>query len=129
MREMRQRKSCERERSGSKESEKTGEGSARKSMARDKKPVIRLDDDNFGAVLNWAVRYCLGRMTYAPSMTIEFITPLLPHLSNKALRCFDMDIADHARYGNSFGMACDEREWMRFWDKVKEEIGRRKANV
>ena len=129
MREMRQRKSCERERSGSKESEKTGEGSARKSMARDKKPVIRLDDDNFGAVLNWAVRYCLGRMTYAPSMTIEFITPLLPYLSNRTIKVFDQDIEDQKRYGLGFGMDFDEETWMRFWDKVKEEIGRREANV
>ena len=97
-------------------------------MAKTKKPVIRLDDDNFGAVLNWAVRYCMGRMTYAPSMTIEFITPLLPYLSGRTLRCFDQDIADHARYGNSFGMDCDERDWMRFWDNVKAERERRKTN-
>ena len=98
-------------------------------MARGKnKPVVDLQDETFGAVLNWAVRYCLGRMTYAPSMTIEFITPLLPYLSGRALRCFDQDIADHARYGNSFGMDCDERDWMKFWEAVKAERGRRKAN-
>lgn len=94
-------------------------------MAKTKKPVIRLDDDNFGAVLNWAVRYCLGRMSYAPSMTIEFITPLLPYLSDKTLGCFHQDIYGHKSFGRSFGMDFDEEAWMKFWDKVKEEIGRR----
>ena len=99
------------------------------SMAKTKKPVIDLQDETFGAVLNWAVRYCLGRMTYAPSMTIEFITPLLPYLSNKTIKVFDQDIEDQKRYGLGFGMDFDEEEWMRFWGKVKEEIGRREANV
>ena len=98
-------------------------------MAKTKNPVIRLDDDDFGAMLNWAVRYCLGRMTYAPSMTIEFITPLLPYLSMKTLWCFDRDIEERKRDGWSFGMDFDEEEWMRFWGKVKEEIRRREANV
>ena len=99
------------------------------SMAKTKKPVIDLQDETFGAVLNWAVRYCLGRMSYAPSMTIEFITPLLPYLSEKTLWCFDRDVEERKRDGRSFGMDFDEEAWMRFWDKVKEEIGRREANV
>ena len=95
-------------------------------MSRGKnKPVIDLQDDNFGAVLNWAVRYCLGRMTYAPSMTIEFITPLLPYLNNKTLWCFDEDIAERKRDGRSFGMDFDEERWMWFWEKVKAERARR----
>lgn len=98
-------------------------------MARGKnKPVIRLDDDNFGAVLNWAVRYCLGRMTYAPKMTIEFITPLLPYLSEKTLWCFERDIAEKKERVQNFGMDFDEAAWMRFWEEVKAERERRKAN-
>jgi hypothetical protein len=98
-------------------------------MAKTNKPVIDLRDDNFGAVLNWAVRYCLGRMTYAPSMTIEFITPLLPYLNDKALWCFDEDIDSRKREGRGFGMDCDEIMWMRFWEAVKAERERRKANA
>jgi hypothetical protein len=94
-------------------------------MAKTKKPVIRLDDDDFGAVLNWAVRYCLGRMTYAPSMTIEFITPLLPYLSMKTLWCFERDIDERKKDGRSFGMDLDEEMWMRFWEAVKVEMERR----
>ena len=90
-----------------------------------KKPIIDPTDDDFGAMLNWAVRYCLGRMTYAPSMTIQFITPLIPYLSDKTLWCFDRDIEERQKMGLSFGMDFDERDWMIFWEKVKAEIKRR----
>lgn len=97
-------------------------------MAKMKKPVIRLDDDDFGAMLNWAVRYCLGRMSYAPGMTIGFITPLLPYLSKKTLWCFDRDIEERKRNGWGFGMDFDEKAWMKFWDNVKIEIGKRETD-
>lgn len=90
-----------------------------------KKPIIDPTDDDFGAMLNWAVRYCLGRMTYAPSMTIQFITPLIPYLSDRTLWCFDSDIEDHKKYGLGFGMDFDERDWMMFWENVKAEIKKR----
>ena len=82
-------------------------------------------DDNFGMMLNWAVRYSIGRMTYAPSSTIEFIFPLIPYLSDKTLWCFDRDIEDHQKHGKSCGMDFDEKAWMRFWENVKAEIKRR----
>lgn len=94
-------------------------------MKRNRVPMIDPRSDDFGAMLNWAVRYSLGRMTYAPSMTIEFITPLLPYLSDKTLRCFDQDIEDQKRYGLGFGMDFDEEAWMKFWDTVKVEMERR----
>lgn len=82
-------------------------------------------DDDFGMMLNWAVRYSIGRMTYAPGVTMEFIWPLIPYLSDKTLWCFDRDIEDHQKHGKSFGMDFDEKAWMRFWKAVKDEIQRR----
>ena len=48
-----------------------------------KVPAIDLQDDFFGTILNCAVRYAIGRQTYMPGLVIDFITPLLPHLSEK----------------------------------------------
>lgn len=98
-------------------------------MAKTKKPVIRLDDDDFGAVLNWAVRYCLGRMTYAPLITTEFIVPLLPFLSDKTIQNLDQDVSDHRRRNGGFGAAIDDEVWVNFLTRVKRERERRKANV
>ena len=38
-------------------------------------------DKNFETILLCAVRYAIGRQTYMPSMVIDYITPLLSHLS------------------------------------------------
>lgn len=94
-----------------------------------KTPMIDPRRDDFGMIINWAVRYCLGRATYAPSSTVEFATPLIPYLSNKTLWCIDRDIEDRKRGGGSFGMDFDEKMWMLFWDRVKEEIERRKTDA
>lgn len=92
---------------------------ARKS---DNMPKIDLGDDFFGTVLNCAVRYCIGRMTYMPSLVTDFIRPLLPHLSDKTLWCFERDIEGATGYG----MEMDREMWMRFLGEVKAEIERRK---
>lgn len=52
--------------------------------------VIILDkyrgkDDDFGAVLNCAVRYCIGRRTYMPKLVIDYIMPLLSFLSKRSV--------------------------------------------
>ena len=88
-----------------------------------KVPQIELADDFFGTVLNCAVRYCIGRMTYMPSLVTDFIRPLLPHLSDKTLWCFERDIEDQSNYG----MKMDKELWMRFLSDVKTEIQRRKG--
>lgn len=98
-------------------------------MAKNKKPVVDLQDETFGAVLNWAVRYCLGRMTYAPLMTTEFITPLLPFLSDKTIQSLDKDVSDHRRRYGGFGAAIDDEVWVNFLTKVKRERERRKMDV
>lgn len=90
-------------------------------------------DDNFGMMMNLAVRYALGRMTYAVSSTVDFITPLIPNLSNRTLHCFDRDMLAQQKLGldNGFGdPAIDEPCWMNFWNDVRWELATRslKAN-
>lgn len=81
-----------------------------------KKPVVRLEDDNFGAVLNCAVRYSIGRMTYMPHLVQSYIRPLLPYLSNKTLYVMERDIAEAGSYGDPH---IDEPDWMRFLSEVR----------
>ena len=85
---------------------------------------IDLQDDNFGTMLNCAVRYALGRRTYMPSLVISFITPLLPKLSSKTVWCFDQDVTD-ARYTGGYGDPCDANDWLRFLAAVRAERKRR----
>ena len=86
---------------------------------------IDLADDNFGTVLNCAVRYAIGRRTYMPGLVIDFITPLIPHLNDKTLWCFDQDITD-ARWTGGYGdPAIDEPKWMKFHAAVRAERSKR----
>ena len=83
-------------------------------------PVVDQNKDDFGVILNCAVRYALGRRTYMPSLVIGFITPRLKHLSTKTLWCLDKDVTD-ARYTGGYGDPCDEADWMRFLAAVHAE--------
>ena len=89
------------------------------------KPAINLQNDDFGAILNCAVRYCLGRQTYMPGLVVSYITPLLPYLSDKALWCFDKDITDAKFYGGYGDHVIDEPVWMEFHQRVREERTKR----
>ena len=80
-----------------------------------KKPTISLDDDDFGAILNCAVRYSLGRRSYMPKLVTDFITPLLPYLSDITLGCFLRDLGRTDNYGDP---EIDRPVWEQFEHQV-----------
>lgn len=88
-------------------------------------PKVSFEDDDFGCILNCAVRYALGRQTYMPKTVVEFITPLIPHLNNRTLSCFDRDIVEHGKHWNFGHPDIDEPVWMRFHAAVVQELGTR----
>lgn len=63
------------------------------------KGMVDPANDDFGAVCNCAVRYCLGRRSYMISLVCGYITPLLPELTDTTLGCFERDIAERKRTG------------------------------
>jgi len=97
-------------------------------------------DDKFETILICAERYACGRESYMPSLVIDYITPLLPNLSNRALSVLDEDMhrtdemdgrwkgveifpgVRHGAWGND---RIDKPGWMRFWQAVKAEMERR----
>lgn len=94
---------------------------------------ITREDDFGGAVLNCAVRYCLGRLSYMPGLVMGAIRPMLPDCSDKTLWCFEKDIAqfleDCENMGSKSFMFGDPYilEWKKFRDDVLKEIERRKT--
>lgn len=89
---------------------------------------IRLDDDDFGAVLTCAIRYCFGRQTYMPGLIMDYITPLLPYVADKTLWCFDADLQRPDIYGGLGHETIDKPRWIMFHEAVKREIQNRKDN-
>ena len=90
-----------------------------------KKPVVRLNDDNFGAVLICAVRFSIGRRTYMPRLVQDFIRPLLPYLSSKTLCVMERYISVANSYGDP---NIDEPDWKRFMQEVRNEMEARKRD-
>lgn len=85
------------------------------------KGMVDPANDDFGAVCNCAVRYCLGRRSYMISLVCGYITPLLPELTDTTLGCFERDIAERKRTG-FFGDSYDYETWGAFYKAVCKEI-------
>ena len=95
--------------------------------ALESKYGIDLADDDFGCILNCAVRYAAGRQTYMPGIVIDFITPLLPRLSMRTLWCFKKDIENR---NEPYGLGhpdIDKPKWLAFLSAVKAELDNRKG--
>lgn len=92
------------------------------------KGMVDPTNDDFGAVCNCAVRYCLGRRSYMPSLVCGYIISLLPELTDKTLDCFERDIAERKRTGFDFGDSCDYETWDAFYKAVCKEIERRNGD-
>lgn len=87
--------------------------------------TINVSNDDFGAVCNCAIRYCLGRRSYMPALVIDFITPYIRYLSDKTIWCLKHDIESYKNSGGDFGYDFDERKWMEFLVLVNKENDRR----
>ena len=76
--------------------------------------------NHFELMMIGALRYAIGRYTYMPSVTIEYIRYLIPQLSAKTLFIMKRDIDEEIeRYQRM------ERELYmnKEWKKLAEEIG------
>lgn len=84
-------------------------------------------DKNFETILLCAVRYAIGRQTYIPSLVIDYITPLLPYLSDNTLKLIANEIVQHDTCieGGLGDEKIDKPYWIDFLRKIRLEIGGR----
>ena len=83
-------------------------------------------DKNFETILLCAVRYAIGRKSYMPSMVIDYITPLLPYLSEDVLKLIADEIIGRYTYEGALGdEMIDKPYWEQFLRKIRLEIGDR----
>ena len=83
-------------------------------------------DKNFETILLCAVRYAIGRQTYMPSLVIDYITPLLSHLSYNTLGLIANDITEYGKYYGGLGDdKIDRPYWLNFKRKILAEMERR----
>ena len=88
-------------------------------------PLLEINKD-FETILLCAVRYAIGRQTYIPSLVIDYITPLLPYLSEDVLKLIANEITEHDTYEGGLGdEKIDRPYWIDFLRKIRLEIGGR----
>ena len=88
----------------------------------EEKTYIDASDDDFGLILNCAVRYSMGRETYMPHAVMRFITPLLTKLTTKTLVCMDRDLDEPSIFGGLGHERIDAPAWRDFHAAVKQEL-------
>ena len=94
-------------------------------LERKSVPLLEIDK-NFESILVCAVRYAIGRKSYMPSMVIDYITPLLPYLSEDVLKLIANEIIEHEAYEGGLGdEKIDRPYWKQFLREIRLEIGGR----
>lgn len=88
-----------------------------------------LVDERLGEMLNYAVRYAIGRRTYAPHDVVKYVEPLVPYLDRATLHVMHYDIvAAQVKPGGLGDDIIDAPDWLRLLDKIRAELERRKTD-
>ena len=93
------------------------------------KIYIDASDDEFGLMLNCAIRYAMGRETYMPHAVMDFIKPLLSKLTVKTLACMNRDLNQPELFGGLGHEKIDAPRWVEFHKEVKKALERRGEGV
>lgn len=98
----------------------------------EKTTLIPINDD-LGLIMNAAVRYAIGRMTYMPGAVVDFITPYLSEINDRTLDCFIRDLEermeDVEKGIGTWGMDIDKATWINFLNRCRQESVRRNLLV
>lgn len=78
-----------------------------------------LDPEWLEEMLCYGFEYCLGRMSYAPSVCMGFLEPCLPYMQNRILGVMYRRINEY-RFRND--MMEYKNEWNIFKDKIEAEL-------
>lgn len=83
-------------------------------------------NDSFGEMMNWAVRYALGRQSYAVGDTVRYISSLIEKLNDRTLSVIARDIKEAHQHGNMGDPMVDKPAWMALWAIIDTELEKRK---
>ena len=71
-------------------------------------------------ILGCAVRYCLGRSTYAPHMVADYMEKHFGELSDRFLEGVLRDIERQKSFG--LGLDMDAARWLELERRIKERL-------
>lgn len=83
--------------------------------------TITIPIDDFGGLLNCAIRYSLGRKTYVVSDTCNIIRKNISVLDDRTIGCAERDIREAGDYGADI----DKQEWIEALQILRDEQKKR----
>lgn len=86
--------------------------------------MITISEEHFGMLCICSLRYCQGRRTYMPSVIQRIVGNHLKEIRNSDLKIM-MDECLFQRRMNLYGDDCDRVDWLKWEQKVMDEIKRR----
>ncbi len=85
---------------------------------------------DFELMMISALRYAIGRYTYMPSVTIDYIRYLIPQLSAKTLYVMKRDIDEEtARYQRMERELYKADEWAKLAEEIRVEYEQKAKRV
>lgn len=87
---------------------------------------INISQEDFGTLCICALRYCMGRQTYMPSLVQGICKAHLSELSDGSIDIIYEDCKDQKRMNLWGDERLDKPDWLRWHDAVAEERKRRK---
>ena len=100
-----------------------------KGFNMDNKATVDVGEDDLGAVFNFAIRYCIGRYTYAPGIAFDVITPMIPYLNDRTLIVMARDIREADERKKLGDEVVDRPPWIKFVAQIEDELGKRGKEV
>ena len=83
---------------------------------------------DFELMMISALRYAIGRYTYMPGITIDYIRYLIPQLSAKTLFIMQRDIEEEIeRYQRMERELYMAKEWQKLAEEISVEYEKKKA--
>lgn len=82
-------------------------------------------DEDFGLIVNAAIRYSMGRNTYMPQTVYKFTLRYMPILDNKTVQVIINDITKELEFQR--GKMPQTEVWLNLREKAEEEKKRRQA--
>ena len=77
-------------------------------------------DDDFGCVINSAVRYAIGRHTYMPGVVCNFVRKYMDVLDTRTIDVMIEDITSELKFG------IDQEE---LWISLRDDLVKRKNKI
>lgn len=74
-------------------------------------------------ILFYALRYSLGRQTFAPTIVIENIKHNINGFSIHDLETIKKEVLNQEKFG--YGMECDKNKWIGFVEYLTQELKKR----